>query len=162
MLAEVHAITMNRCTRVWDTAPTSLYLEKTVSHAPRSTEWLYPAKLMSCMKVHKDHLGMIKIACPGWMICVVAKDWYAHSGNGKTMSNLLGNNQAYFHPWEWPGISWKETFSHMVSEYPEGVRVNWSGSVQAVGNVKIILNILRFQVWCIWGRLRAIIEFTNI
>lgn len=69
------------------------------------------------------------------------------------MSNLLGNNQAYFHPWEWPGISWngihKETFNHTVSEYTEGVRVNCSGSVQAVGNVTIILNILRFQVWYI-------------
>lgn len=161
VLAEVHDITMNRCTHVYDTAPTFLSLEKTVSHAPRSTEWMYPAKLMSCMKVHKDHLGTIKIACPDWMICVVAKDWYTRSGNGKTMSNLLGNNQAYFHPWEWPGISWnKEIFNHTVSAYPEGVCVNWSSSVQAL-KIKIILNILRRQVWYIWERLGGIVEFNS-
>lgn len=60
------------------------------------------------------------------------------------MSSLLGNNQPLFHPWEWPGVSWneihKETLDHTVSECPCELMWFSAGS----GNVKILLNILRF------------------
>lgn len=77
------------------------------------------------------------------------------------MSNLLGNYQALFHPWEWPGILWNETLDLLASVCSERGLCELKCFGTDSGNLNIFTRILTFQVFSLWNKLRVIVEVSS-